>query len=356
MRWIAVTLLTLLLGASALADRIALKPSASAQAGAPVTLRDVADLTGPDAEALADTVLVDDVNRRAAGRAWFELTIDDVRATLDQRRVNWGRLSLQGASCAVRLTDTVAPTKVDDSPARVERSPETVDLTGPATVRTRIVALLTRLYDVAPGDLRVLFSEDDDAFLNTPEFGRRIEVQPAATASSSRFAVVVWVYDGDRLLESRTLRIDLQVRRRVFVLASELQRGDSIRETHLRAETMWLEPTGPAPIRKDEAAIGSVARRRLAAGTVLRVDQLESPVVVRRGELVTIHCLSGGVVVKTRARAQSDAREGDLIELRMDGRRKSFVARIVGPGRAVMNLDAPSDASFPTTTTAEATP
>jgi len=301
-RRIAITLLTLLLAAGATADRIAMKPSAVVSGDGAITLRDVADLAGDEAEALADAVIIEDFTRRAGGRAWVEITINDLREALEGRRVNWGRLSLQGGTCSIRLAGAPVRQAPDDAPARVERVPETVDVNGPATVRTRIVALLLRLYDAPPDDLRVLFSEDDEAFLNMPEHGRRIEVQPAATASSSRFAVVVWVYDGDHLVESRTLRIDLQVRRRALVLASELERGATIRESHLRAETMWLEPTGPALLRNEESAIGSVARRRLTAGTVLRVDHLESPVVVRRGELVTIHCISGGVVVKTRAR------------------------------------------------------
>ena len=98
--------------------------------------------------------------------------------------------------------------------------------------------------------------------------------------------------------------------------------------------------TGPAPVESIEEATGSVVRRRLAAGTMLRVNELESPVLIERGDLITIHCISGGIVVKTKARARTAGRDGEMIELMMDGSRKSFRARVVGPGRAVMNLDA----------------
>jgi flagella basal body P-ring formation protein FlgA len=66
--------------------------------------------------------------------------------------------------------------------------------------------------------------------------------------------------------------------------------------------------------------------------------------VVRRGELVTVHCVSGGIVVKAKARARAEARQDEVIELQMDGSKKTFRARIVGPGRAVVNLDQQFDA------------
>ncbi len=326
------------LSAAARADRIALRPSADVEPSATITLRDVATLEGELAEAVGDVVIVSSVAERAAGQPWFELPISDIRAALDDHGVNWGRLSLQGGVCTVRTRGAVAPAPVRrEAPA--ERTAQTYSLDGPATVRSRVVSLLTRLYGVDMTDLRLLFDEDDEAFLSTPEYGRRIDVQPAATPSASRFAVVVWIYEGERVLDSRTLRIDLQVRQPVLLLTRDIQRGDAIRTADVRAEVMWIEPTGPTPIRTVDAIDGAVARKRLTAGTTLRADHLESPVVVRRGELVTVHCISGGIVLKTRARAKDDAREGDTIEFQMDGRRKTFVARVVARGRAIMNLD-----------------
>lgn len=335
-RWIARITILLFAAAAARADSVTLRPGARVADLSAVTLGAVAELSGPEVEPFADMQIP---IAGADTQAWVEVKIEDVRRALDGAKVNWGRVSLRGTQCTVRL-QSVAVQKDDRVvEAPQPRVPTTVSLEGPATVRTRVVSLMARLYDVAPEDLRVLFDDSEESFLDMPEAGRRIEVQPAATASSSRFAVIVWVYEGDLLVESRTLRIDLRVRRPVVTLRTELQRGDVIRAEHLSAETVWLEPTGPATISSIESAVGSVARRRLGAGTMLRVDLLESPILVRRNELVTVHCISGGIVVKAKARARAEAREGDLVELSMDGSKKTFQARIVGPGRAVVNLD-----------------
>lgn len=349
-RRILITAASVLIGAAAAqADTVTLRSSVRLGQGTPITLGAIAALDGPDATALAKTVVVADAGARAAGRAFFEVPIVDVRAALEAQGVNWGRVSLRGGVCVVRFAGATA--EPEHAPPRATRRPEptptTVDLTGAPTVRTRVAQLLARVYSVAPTDLRVRFDADDEAFLSIPEAGRRIEVQPAATPGSSRFSAIVWVYAGDHLIDSRTLRLDIRVRRSVVVLSRPLDRGDAITPDTARAQTMWVEPIGAPMASSIESVAGSVARRRLRAGAILRTDQLESPVVVRRGELITVHCVSGGVVVKAKARAQKDAREGERIELRMDGSKKSFTARVVGPGRAVVNLDDHPEPSLP---------
>lgn len=333
-----------LLAGGAGADTVTLRPWARLGGANTVTLEAIADLVGDDAKALGDVEIVANPKAQAAGKAWLEISIDQVRSALDDRRVNWGRISLRGTTCEVHVA--VASARRDDRASVLEsesaptpREPTTVDLTGPATVRTRVVSLLASLYHAEPDQLRVLFDNADKALLDTPQENRRIEVQPTANASSSRFTVIVWIYTGDQLTESRTLRIDLRVRRAVVVVAADRQRGETIEPDHLRQETMWIKPTGAPLVPSIEEAAGSIAKRRLVTGSVLRSDMIEPPIVVRRGELTIVHCLSGGVVVKAKARARADARQGDVIEFQLEGSKRTFRARVVGVGRAILNLD-----------------
>jgi flagella basal body P-ring formation protein FlgA len=81
--------------------------------------------------------------------------------------------------------------------------------------------------------------------------------------------------------------------------------------------------------------VGKLARTRLSAGTILREAVVEKPVVIRRNELVTVHCLSGSVALRVEARAMDEGREGDVIEFRVDRGSEPFTARVSGPGVAV---------------------
>lgn len=320
-------------------DTVTLRRAARALPGAGVTLAQIAELEGPEAQRFADLVVVPpDADQALLERD--ELTMAGLRAALDRAGANWGRLSLRGLTCILQFGDRrVGASSESEKADSSSREHAVVDLTGPGTVRTRVAALLARLYGVNPDDLRVLFSEHDDDLLNMAEAGRRIDVQPAANATSSRFSLIVWVYEGDLLIESRAIRADVRLHKDVIVLTADLNRGDSIRPNHLRAETMWIEPVGPSLISSVDQAAGSIARRRLSGGTTLRVDHIESPILVTRGDLVTVHCLSGGVVVKAKARARTDGRDGDTIELQLAGSKNTFAARVAGAGRVVVNLD-----------------
>lgn len=331
-------LLAMLLAAAAHAGTVRLSARATVAPG-PVTLVDIATLEGDDALALATVEIEPDAVAAAGAQRRFEITLDQVRAALDRRGVNWGRIALSGAACLVRVAGEAPETERGDAADKPERGPEIVTLEGPQTVRTRVAALLGTLFDAEPRDLRLLFDDRDDDFLATPEWGRRIDLQPNSTGSSSRQSVTVRIFEGERLVEARTIRIDALVRREVLLLASGVSRDDTIRREHLVPETVWFDPAEEAPVQGLDNAVGMHARTRLEAGDILRQNDIEPPLLVRRGERVTIHCISGGVALRVKARAEHDARMGELVECRIDGRRSGFAARVTGEGVAVVNLD-----------------
>jgi len=332
-----VAALALLVGAAAAhADLgvIELNPTAKVAAGDPALLGDVATLSGEPALALASTVL----RKSGIGTDVMEITTGDIRTALTARNANWGRLTLRGSVCEVRVGD--AARRQAAPKMKVDAAPTTVDLTGPMTVRTRLAALVGRMFDVENEDLRVRFDERDSLLLNRPiGDGARVEIQPASSASSSRMAFVIWVYEGESLEPtSETIRVDVQVRRPVVIVKGDIRRGDAISAGDVSVETRWMAPVGAAPMTDAEQAVGMRARRKIVSGSVIRVDSVEPPIACERGDLVKVHCVSGGVVVKAWARAQAKARDGEMVELLMTGSEKSFQARMTGRGVAVMNL------------------
>lgn len=295
---------------------------------------DVATLEGDDVRALSEVVLAS----ASEGGAMLEITLEQVREALDAHGVNWGRVALRGSRCGVRVVGGVRDGQADE-PVRGVRQPESVDVDRAPTVRTRVALLLGRLFGVENGDLRVLFDEGDEAFLDTPEWGRRIEVQPNSVANSSRQSLTVRVYEGEHLVASRTIRADVTIRRGVVVIKSGLGRREVIDRDDVSLEELWMVPDGTAPVSRLEDAVGMLTRARVPGGSVLRVSQIEEPVLVRRGERVTVHCLNGGVALRVQARALRDGKRGEQIECVLDGRERAFTARVSDRGVAVMVLD-----------------
>jgi len=216
------------------------------------------------------------------------------------------------------------------------------------TVRMRVSALLARVFDASPSDLRLRFSARDDSLLSTLLAGRRIEIQPGVTKrAGERIPVTIWMYKGDHVATRRTVLVEAQVRKRVLIMTADVQRKAPIDASIVRKEDRWISPGGPKTVESLEEIKGSVARARIASGAVLRATMLESPIVIRKGERITIHCLGESIVLKVRARALSSGRVGERIECKMEGASQIFVARVDGPGRAVIALHA--DASEPQT-------
>lgn len=329
-----IILLAAFLATLARAGSVELKLSARVAPGEPVVLEDIAVLDGEDVDSLRDVVVLD---AAPASGEHAAISISDVRNALDIAGVNWGFIMLRGSECTLR-TGEISATAAAVTDVERRSEPRSVDLGGAETVRTYAARTLAAMFGVDPDALRIAFDVSDQAMLDISDLGRRIEAQPLGDVSGSRIPLSVWVYEGDRVVSSGTIRADVLVRRPAVTLTQGVARGERIPRESLSREIMWLEPSAGTPVTEIGEAVGGVARARMAAGTVLRMEHLEAPVVIRRGELVTVHCVSGGVVVKSKARAMHDARRGDLVELSLGRNRQSFLARADAPGRAVMRI------------------
>ncbi|MDX2114938.1 MAG: flagellar basal body P-ring formation chaperone FlgA [Planctomycetota bacterium] len=353
----ALILSLLLLAGHAQAASITLLPAARVAPGAPVTLADVATLEGEQARALAHVVIIPAAGDAAnpatppagASPSWTVIRHEQVRAALEHAGATLGTVSLSGNVCEVRFraapAERQAPAPTPDQP-RVHFDPAA------PTLRREITRSVCALLGVPPDELRLEFDARDEPLLDIQHPGRRIAVQTVSTSHGAALGLHARVIEGDRLIENRSLRVRGEVLRSVVILQSDLARGDVISPEILTESRVWVPLGGTAPLTRTEDAAGSLARTRLTAGTLLRREHTETPVIVRRNELVTVHALRAGFEVTTRARARSDARMGDVIEFTSEGSRKAFVARVAGPGVAVADLDdAPS-----TTPSSEARP
>jgi flagella basal body P-ring formation protein FlgA len=91
------------------------------------------------------------------------------------------------------------------------------------------------------------------------------------------------------------------------------------------------------PVRASGPSLGSiekldgfVAARDLQPGQVLSIDLLYSPLLVRKGESVTVKATSGGITIAATMRAKADARFGDTIPVEHLSGPGSTSARVIG--------------------------
>jgi flagella basal body P-ring formation protein FlgA len=327
---------------------VVLKPSAVIPDGArAITLGDVAEIdppTTPDGAKLTEIVLVE--NAAAAPQT---IGITQVRAAMDAAQVQWARITLRGANCKLSVSApapvaSAAPAaKAPVRPATGMSTPQTVDMGGVQTIRVAIAGRLLALYGVADQDLRVGFDAGDDDFLDQSIGDRRVDVQPAATGASARTPVNVFIYEGDRLTTTRLVSTQALIDRAVVTARSAITKGEAISPEAIESSRQWVSPNSKPSISADLAA-GQLAARNIAAGATLTAADITPPVVCKRGDLVWVHVLSGGMSVKAKARAMEQARDGERVHLKLDGSDRVFCARMSGPGKAVMIADDTDDA------------
>lgn len=325
---------------------VELRDAVVVDAGVPIRVSDVAWLTPAHGgtAAMADALIAgafDELD--AAGGSgeggWRRVTVDEVRRALEGvPGVNWGRVSLRGSAAAVRVRREAgaAPATPAAEGTGAEAAGEREWGAGSVgeLIRPRIAAFL----GVEAADLRLGFDERDAGVLGSAVDGRVVHLRPMSM--SGRMPVAVTVYDGDRVVLSRTIRVDASVRRRVLVATDRLERGARLGEAAVREDEQWLSPE-VVPASRAAVADG-VLRGRMQAGSIVRADDLEAPRVVARGDEVQVHCVTRGALVQTKGRARQDARAGEVIEVELPGGRRAM-ARINERGWAVLSDPAGTD-------------
>lgn len=311
---------------------VTLRPDARVPAGEAVTLAQIALLGGAEAEALGGVVIED-----AAGSRNGEASVEvrQVRAALERTGVDWAKVTLRGSSCTLLVAEPRR--SASGAPERAAAAAANRRPTDGATVREAVLAKIARFVGVGPEDLRIGFDAADAALLATATAGSVVEVRPLGT--SERMPLGVTVYRGERIAATGTVRATVLVRRQVAVLAAAKDRGEVIGPADVTTHEQWLGPN--VRVASPAEVVGSAARGRLRVGAVVLEGDIEAPIVVQKGELVSIHCVSGGVVLRTTGRALGSARDGEVVRFESlepperRGAARTFYARMSGRGRAV---------------------
>jgi flagella basal body P-ring formation protein FlgA len=118
--------------------------------------------------------------------------------------------------------------------------------------------------------------------------------------------------------------VSLQVQRpgQVLVLRRALARGEALSAELLNVEARDLARLPGGLLSQPEQAQGQLARRALAAGSLLSQDQLMAPLAIRRGDSVTLVGYAAGLEVRAVGEALADAAEGARLKVRnRDSRR-----------------------------------
>jgi flagella basal body P-ring formation protein FlgA len=115
----------------------------------------------------------------------------------------------------------------------------------------------------------------------------------------------------------------------VVVACHALQRGTVLRpdDVELRRDASGEVVTA---IHSIEEVVGRETTRSVSEGKLLSTDSLRAPLLVRKGEVVTVYAFSGGIRLRTVARARDEGSQGDLVAVESMLDRGTYFARVSG--------------------------
>jgi flagella basal body P-ring formation protein FlgA len=102
----------------------------------------------------------------------------------------------------------------------------------------------------------------------------------------------------------------------VIVAAHPLDRGARINEVDLNSVRRELSKLHTGYFTQRSEVIGKVLKRSISAGEILSPRRVKAPLVVRRGELVTIIAITGTLQVRGKGKALQDAARGESVPVR----------------------------------------
>ncbi len=164
-----------------------------------------------------------------------------------------------------------------------------------------------------------------DSALRLPACGQALVAQPTATST-----VEVSCPDagGWRLF------VPVKVRRNqtVLILNRGIAAGETLGVADITTAQRDAARIAGAALADPAAAVGRVARRTLAAGSLLSANDLVAQRLIRRGDSVSLVSRRGGVEVRVAGKALADAGENERVSVENLSSRKIVQGTVAASG------------------------
>jgi flagella basal body P-ring formation protein FlgA len=134
------------------------------------------------------------------------------------------------------------------------------------------------------------------------------------------------------------LPVQVQATDDVLVAARPLPRGHRLQATDLRRQAMELGALGGQYLLNGDAAIGQALRRGVTAGERLTPAMLQAPVLVRRGEPVTLQLRSPSFSIRASGKAMDSGAQGDRIAVENPATRRVVHGTVTGAGQVTVEF------------------
>ncbi|NOY43025.1 MAG: flagellar basal body P-ring formation protein FlgA [Planctomycetes bacterium] len=287
--------------------------------GPVIRLGDVADISASTSTRLKNLVTTPLFPAPAPGTQRF-LSQLQVRDLLVSRGIDITNLRIRGAKVV----------EIGNQPAAVEPAAPAMSLA--ETEAALEDAIKRHLIDrTGHGQWRVAVKLRESDYMQAAGWGSDFTVEGGRQPKTGRLRFQIG---------ARGIKESVQIEATVTKIHSlvfarrAIARGSLVRVTDI--EVRQHEGSVPSmAIRDMKQVIGMAAKRAISPDAILTEGHVSAPILVKRGETVTVFARTGGVTVRTMAVARQDGAMGDLVQVEsMNSKSKQrYAARVSGNRR-----------------------
>ncbi len=206
--------------------------------------------------------------------------------------------------------------------------------------------LLSRNAGLDAANLDIKFQRVPDRILADPKVSDPIRVDRTDwSASTGRFTIhtTVAVENGTKPVTLTGTAIEMV---EIAALAQPLRRGDILKEEDLVKVRLPRRSVPAGAVLEATDVVGKEARSNLRASAPLSHKDFQRPILVRRGEKVTVTFVMPGMKLTSRAQAMVEGAKGDVIDVMNLHSRRIVPATINSRGQVRVHAANPVVASL----------
>jgi flagellar basal body P-ring formation protein FlgA len=124
----------------------------------------------------------------------------------------------------------------------------------------------------------------------------------------------------------------VSIYRQIPLALRDIARGEQISQEHITTGLVNISAIRQGFLPDENAIVGKEAKRNISMGEPFKTAVLDAPTAVKRGEMVTLESLAGGIKVSSTGTALADGRIGQTVRVRNNSSERIISGVVMSQG------------------------
>ncbi len=137
---------------------------------------------------------------------------------------------------------------------------------------------------------------------------------------------------------SMHIPVNVKLFKSVLVTRQALARGHLIGKRDIHLVKRDVSTMHQPYVTDNKLAIGMIIKRQLASGAVINAGMLQAPILVRRGQNVTLLANTGGIQVRMQGKSMANGAAGERVRVRNTASRRIVEGEVTDNGEIRVDM------------------